>query len=97
MSAWALLLGAMLLSGESSLWLYRGGFIVFVLLSVVLLFAATQSSGSLPRWLSQPPLVWLGKRSYAPYLFWPLYTSDASAPLTRLLPRGSGPQPEGPP
>ncbi|MFM8246917.1 MAG: acyltransferase family protein, partial [Burkholderiaceae bacterium] len=65
MAALAILLAAMLLSGESSLWLYRGGFVLFALVTVVLLFAATQPTGSLPRWLSQPPLVWLGKRSYA--------------------------------
>ena len=67
--------------------LYRGGFLgVALLAAVVVAVGASRRPTVLSRFLAQPPLVWLGKRSYSVYLwFWPVFMltrPQADVPLT---------------
>jgi peptidoglycan/LPS O-acetylase OafA/YrhL len=70
--------------------LYRGGFLVVAVLAAGLVAAAARPGPPLvvSRLLGSSPLVWLGKRSYAVYLwFWPvlmLTRPHADVPLTGL-------------
>ncbi len=69
--------------------LYRGGFLgVALLAAVVVAVGAARRPTSFGRFLAQPPLVWLGKRSYSVYLwFWPVFMltrPHADVPLTGL-------------
>ncbi len=68
------LLWAMLFVTEYDRGLYQGGFFWVCLLSIGLVFAASQKDSALSAWMSIRPLTWLGKRSYGLYLWhWPVF------------------------
>lgn len=72
--ALAVVLGVMLVEGELSAGLYRGGFLAFSALAAVVVAAAAHPGSLLARALSLPPLAWLGTRSYGIYLLhWPIF------------------------
>lgn len=63
----AIVAGALMLTGESA-WLYRGGFLLFALLTGLLIVCAQNTECIVRRLLSVKPLVWLGQRSFSVYL-----------------------------
>lgn len=67
--AWlaAVIVGAFTLTGENPL-LYRGGFLLFALLTGLLIICAQNTECIVRRLLSVKPLVWLGQRSFSVYL-----------------------------
>lgn len=67
--AWlvAVIAGALMLTGESA-WLYRGGFLLFALLTGLLITCVQNTECIVRRLLSVKPLVWLGQRSFSVYL-----------------------------
>lgn len=67
--AWlvAVIAGALMLTGESA-WLYRGGFLLFALLTGLLIICVQNTECIVRRLLSAKPLVWLGQRSFSVYL-----------------------------
>lgn len=67
--AWlvAVLAGALMLTGESA-WLYRGGFLLFALVTGLLIICVQNTECIVRRLLSVKPLVWLGQRSFSVYL-----------------------------
>ncbi|WCO67463.1 acyltransferase family protein [Iamia majanohamensis] len=53
---------------------YRGGLVLYAVITCVVVLAAIQPHGLLPRALSWTPLVWIGVTSYGAYLVhWPIF------------------------
>jgi len=63
----AVIAGALMLTGESA-WLYRGGFLLFALVTGLLIICVQNTECIVRRLLSAKPLVWLGQRSFSVYL-----------------------------
>ena len=72
--------------GEASAWLFRGGFLVTAIATLMMIAAVTHRYAFTGRVLSIRPLLWIGTRSYGLYLFhWPIYQiirGVAGVPLT---------------
>jgi peptidoglycan/LPS O-acetylase OafA/YrhL len=55
-------------------WLFRGGFFLCGIATLMMVSAVTHERAVTPRLLSLPVLLWIGTRSYGLYLFhWPIY------------------------
>ena len=67
--AWliAVIADALMLTGESA-WLYRGGFLLFALVTGLLIICVQNTECIVRRLLSAKPLIWLGQRSFSVYL-----------------------------
>jgi peptidoglycan/LPS O-acetylase OafA/YrhL len=70
MSWWMYLLGP----DGGNPWLFRGGFFVCGVATLMMVAAVTHQHALTPRLLSTPVLLWIGTRSYGLYLYhWPIY------------------------
>ncbi len=59
---------------DTSTWLYRGGFLVFAIVTAGLVMAASHPASQFGRGLGNRVLRWLGTRSYGIYLWhWPIF------------------------
>ncbi|MFM2078282.1 MAG: hypothetical protein RJA49_2172 [Actinomycetota bacterium] len=73
-------------NGRYNPWLFRGGFFVTGLVTLLVIAAATHQGAATGRLLGNPVLHWIGTRSYGLYLYhWPIYEiirKQAQIPLT---------------
>ncbi len=67
-------------------WLFRGGFLLCGLATVMMISAVTHAKAASGKLLGNPVLLWIGTRSYGLYLYhWPIYQiirEQAGAPLS---------------
>jgi len=67
-------------------WLFRGGFFVTGVVTLLIVAAATHRNAATGKLLGNPLFLWIGTRSYGLYLFhWPIYEiirKQAQIPLT---------------
>jgi hypothetical protein len=60
--------------GYYNAWLFRGGFLLTGLATLVVIAAATHRYAAMGKLLGNPVFLWIGTRSYGLYLFhWPVY------------------------
>jgi peptidoglycan/LPS O-acetylase OafA/YrhL len=67
-------------------WLFRGGFLMCAVATLMMVAAVTHQHALTPRLLSTPVLLWIGTRSYGLYLYhWPIYQLIRGIAGNRLL------------
>ena len=73
-------------ASQADPWLFRGGFLLTSIATLMVIAAVTHRKALLGRLLGLPPLLWVGTRSYGLYLYsWPIYQiirKVAGNPLT---------------
>jgi peptidoglycan/LPS O-acetylase OafA/YrhL len=75
-------------NGAGDPWLFRGGFFLVAVCTIMVMAAVTHQGAYAGKLLGTPTLVWIGVRSYGLYLFhWPIYQIIREQSGARLSPR----------